>query len=228
MRGSISRGTSPCLADLSAIALAAAEASAEAGLNAPSKKAFTLSSISLRGITCRAVAMVRPFALIMSPASGLRPPVMSWKMVLFPAPFWPMSVIFAPSRTEKTASFKMCLLPYANETLLKRMITSPFILLLRLNLVQDFFDRFDGLRVFDRERDNVRVNFLEYFQFLFKFFGSHEVGFRKEYALRLCDKFFIPRSEFCTDGFIVREGIGGFRGDKVEEEMRAFDVAEEF
>src|SRR3990167_408680 len=53
----------------------------------------------------------------MSPDPGFKSPVMSPKIVLLPAPFWPMSVIFAPSRTEKFTSSRMGLVwPYSNDT----------------------------------------------------------------------------------------------------------------
>ena len=40
----------------------------------------------------------------MRPSFAFSSPVMSLNMVDFPAPFWPMSVTFDPSRTEKEVS----------------------------------------------------------------------------------------------------------------------------
>jgi hypothetical protein len=42
-----------------------------------------------------------------SPSCGLSAFVISLKIVLLPAPFWPMIVNFAFSRTEKLASSRM-------------------------------------------------------------------------------------------------------------------------
>src|SRR3989338_8986931 len=57
----------------------------------------------------------------MSPDLGFKSPVMSPKIVLLPAPFWPMRVIFAPSRTEKLTSSRMGFVwPYSNDAFSNR------------------------------------------------------------------------------------------------------------
>ena len=52
-----------------------------------SKNARTVRSRSSRGMTCFAVAMVIPLVMCTFPDSGLSSPVISPKIVLFPAPF---------------------------------------------------------------------------------------------------------------------------------------------
>ena len=71
-----------------------------------------------------AVAIEMFLSIAIAPASGRKVPRISSNMVLLPAPFWPIKVIFAPRRTEKLASFKIDFFPYSNVTPLKRRTTS--------------------------------------------------------------------------------------------------------
>lgn len=77
--------------------------------------------------------MERPFVIFTVPFSGERSLVIKAKIVLLPAPFCPIIVIFAPRRTEKSTSLKRGFFSaYPNDTLLNLRIDS-FLLVIFLN-----------------------------------------------------------------------------------------------
>src|SRR3989338_7898332 len=90
-----------------------------------SKNSLTVSFKSSREIICLAVAIVILFAMLIAPDSGADSPIIKLKMVLLPAPFCPINVIFEPRRTAKLASTKQGLLAsHSKETALNFMIVS--------------------------------------------------------------------------------------------------------
>ena len=92
-----------------------------------SKNSRTVNGSSCCKITCLECAIVSSLLIFACPEVGLRFLVRSKKSVDFPAPFWPITVVFEPKRNEKLTSSKIGLLcPYSNDTLSNEIMVSCF------------------------------------------------------------------------------------------------------
>ena len=132
-------------------------------------------------MTWRAMAIVAPLVMLMRPDSDASVPVIIWKMVVFPAPFWPISAIFDPSRTEKSASWRIGLRLYSKETLLNRRMTSlPGMLFGGFYFIEKLFHLFHAFFVVNRCGAGIGIQFLQDRQFFLAVRFVEDITFREK------------------------------------------------